>query len=196
VSEIEFWAPYVVDGRSLFACILRFEDAKTDYSDTLSGCALSPPCPFPRNFRCRESKSECSACPARLKSDRTTSARAAVVRSTRGVTCVDPRLTMRLNRWLATPTATGLRPKITTRQCQLMKRSLSAMRNWPAMDSPRNAILAISENFVDGVWCETVTKEAWAAVAEESLIAEHRSIIVRRSPLAHLRDDDHLRFGP
>jgi hypothetical protein len=35
VSEIEFWAPYVVDGRSLFACILRFEDAKTDYSDTL-----------------------------------------------------------------------------------------------------------------------------------------------------------------
>jgi hypothetical protein len=48
VSEIEFWAPYVVDGRSLFACILRFEDAKTDYSDTLSGCPLSPPFPLSR----------------------------------------------------------------------------------------------------------------------------------------------------
>lgn len=35
MSEIEFWAPYAVDGQSPFACILRFEDAKTDYSDTL-----------------------------------------------------------------------------------------------------------------------------------------------------------------
>jgi hypothetical protein len=64
VSEIEFWAPYVVDGRSLFACILRFEDAKTDYSDTLSGRPASsqPRRPSVYRFRYGQSSMRGSEC--------------------------------------------------------------------------------------------------------------------------------------